>query len=110
MERILDNEVKFVAGVGEARAKLLERELGIRTVGDLLSHYPFRYIDRTKTYRIGEITEEVSLVQFRARVTGTAYAGAGRKRRFTVFVSDPTGSAELVWFQGIKWIDRKSVV
>ncbi len=107
MERILDNEVKFVAGVGEARAKLLERELGIRTVGDLLSHYPFRYIDRTKTYRIGEITEEVSLVQFRARVTGTAYAGAGRKRRFTVFVSDPTGSAELVWFQGIKWIEKR---
>ncbi len=106
MERILDNEVKFVA-VGEARAKLLERELGIRTVGDLLSHYPFRYIDRTKTYRIGEITEEVSLVQFRARVTGTAYAGAGRKRRFTVFVSDPTGSAELVWFQGIKWIEKR---
>ena len=103
MERILDNEVKFVAGVGEARAKLLERELGIRTVGDLLSHYPFR----TKTYRIGEITEEVSLVQFRARVTGTAYAGAGRKRRFTVFVSDPTGSAELVWFQGIKWIEKR---
>ena len=107
MERILDNEVKFVAGVGDARAKLLERELGIRTVGDLLSHYPFRYIDRTKTYRIGEITEEVSLVQFRARVTGTAYAGAGRKRRFTVFVSDPTGSAELVWFQGIKWIEKR---
>ena len=107
MERILDNEVKFVAGVGEARAKLLERELGIRTVGDLLSHYPFRYIDRTKTYRIGKITEEVSLVQFRARVTGTAYAGAGRKRRFTVFVSDPTGSAELVWFQGIKWIEKR---
>ena len=107
MERILDNEVKFVAGVGEARAKLLERELGIRTVGDLLSHYPFRYIDRTKTYRIGEITEEISLVQFRARVTGTAYAGAGRKRRFTVFVSDPTGSAELVWFQGIKWIEKR---
>ena len=100
MERILDNEVKFVAGVGEARAKLLERELGIRTVGDLLNHYPFRY-------RIGEITEEISLVQFRARVTGTAYAGAGRKRRFTVFVSDPTGSAELVWFQGIKWIEKR---
>ncbi len=76
-------------------------------MGDLLSHYPFRYIDRTKTYRIGEITEEVSLVQFRARVTGTAYAGAGRKRRFTVFVSDPTGSAELVWFQGIKWIEKR---
>ena len=107
MERILDNEVKFVAGVGEARAKLLERELGIRTVGDLLSHYPFRYIDRTKTYRIGEITEEISLVQFRARVTGTAYAGAGRKRRFTAYVQDPSGRGELAGFRGIKWIEKR---
>ena len=53
----LDNDIKFVAGVGEARAKLLERELGIRTLGDMLSHYPFRYIDRTRIYRISEITE-----------------------------------------------------
>lgn len=108
MDRYLDTDVKFVSGVGEARAKLLEKELGIRTVGDLLSHYPFRYIDRTKIYRINEITEDgATLVQFRARVTGTAYAGTGRKRRFTAFMSDPTGSAELVWFQGIKWIEKR---
>jgi len=65
---ILDNDIKFVAGVGEARAKLLERELGIRTLGDMLSHYPFRYIDRTRVYRISEITDAAGLsyVQFRA--------------------------------------------
>lgn len=108
MDRYLDNDIKFVSGVGEVRAKLLEKELGIRTLGDLLSHYPFRYIDRTKVYRIGEISDAgPTLVQFRARVTGTAYAGSGRKRRFTVFVSDPSGSAELVWFQGIKWIEKR---
>ena len=106
---ILDNDIKFVAGVGEARAKLLERELGIRTLGDMLSHYPFRYIDRTRVYRISEITDAAGLsyVQFRARVTGVAYAGTGRKRRFTAFVQDPTGSAELVWFQGVKWIEKR---
>jgi len=105
----LDNDIKFVAGVGDARAKLLERELGIRTLGDMLSHYPFRYIDRTRIYRISEITDAAGLsyVQFRARITGVAYAGAGRKRRFTAFVQDPTGSAELVWFQGIKWIEKR---
>lgn len=108
MDRYLDNDIKFVSGVGEARAKLLDKELGIRTLGDVLSHYPFRYIDRTKVYRIGEITEgEATLVQFRARVTGTGYAGAGRKRRFSVYVSDATGSAELIWFQGIKWIEKR---
>lgn len=105
----LNNDIKFVAGVGDARARLLDRELGVRTLGDMLRHYPFRYIDRTKIFRIGEITDTggVAYVQFRARVTGIAYVGEGRKRRFTAFVSDPTGSAELVWFQGIKWIEKR---
>ena len=68
----LDNDIKFVAGVGEARAKLLERELGIGTLGDLLSHSPFRSIDRIRTYRITEITEAAGLsyVQSRARYAG----------------------------------------
>ena len=104
----LDNNVKYIAGVGEQRAKLLEKELGILSVGDLLRHYPFRYIDRTKIYSIGELNENMnsSLVQLRARVTGVGYAGTGRKQRFSVFVSDATGSAELIWFQGIKWIEK----
>ena len=104
----LKSDIKYVAGVGEARARLLDKELGIRTVGDLLDHFPFRYIDRTRIYRISEITDDApTLVQLRARVTGTAYAGTGRKRRFTAFVQDATGQAELVWFQGIKWIEKR---
>ncbi len=104
----LDGNIQFVAGVGEARAKLLDRELGIRTIGDLLTHVPFRYIDRTKVYRIAEITEDApALVQFRARVTGIGYAGEGRKRRFTAYVQDPSGHGELVWFRGIKWIEKR---
>lgn len=108
MSNILESSVKYVAGVGEARARLLEKELGIFTVGDLLRHYPFRYIDRTKIYPINRIDESMasSLVQFRARVTGVGYAGAGRRQRFSAFVSDATGSAELTWFQGIKWIEK----
>ncbi|MBQ3536479.1 MAG: ATP-dependent DNA helicase RecG [Alistipes sp.] len=104
----LDNNVKYVAGVGEARAKLLEKELGILSIGDLLRHYPFRYIDRTKIYSISELNENMntSLVQLRARVTGIGYAGVGRKQRFSAFVSDSTGSAELIWFQGVKWIEK----
>ena len=108
MADFLSNSVKFVPGVGEARAKLLEKELGIFTIGDLLRHYPFRYIDRTRIYRIAEVNEsmESSLVQIRARVTGVAYAGTGRKQRFSAFVSDASGSAELTWFAGIKWIEK----
>ena len=108
MADFLNNSVKFVPGVGEARAKLLEKELGIITIGDLLRYYPFRYIDRTRIYRIAEVNEsmESSLVQIRARVTGVGYAGTGRKQRFSAYVSDASGSAELTWFAGIKWIEK----
>ena len=108
MGNVLENSVKFITGVGEARAKLLEKELGIFTIGDLLRHYPFRYIDRSKIYRIAEVGPQMesSLVQIRARITGVAYAGTGRKQRFTAYISDSTGSAELMWFNGIKWIEK----
>ena len=108
MGNVLNNSVKYVAGVGEARAKLLEKELGIITISDLLRHYPFRYIDRTKIYRIADVNEQMasSLVQIRARITGIAYAGTGRKQRFTAYASDSSGSAELTWFQSIKWIEK----
>ena len=109
MANVLEQDIKFVGGVGEARAKVLDRELGIHTVGDLLRHYPFRYIDRTRIYRIGEISEasNLSFVQFRARITGVAHAGEGRRQRFNAFVEDGTASAELVWFQGVKWIEKR---
>jgi len=104
----LEANIQFVPGVGEARAQLLDRELHIRTVGDVLRHYPTRYIDRTKVYRIAEITDEApALVQFRARVTGVSYAGEGRKQRFSAYVQDASGSAELIWFRGIKWIEKR---
>ena len=109
MGQVLHNDVKFVAGVGEARARLLERELGIRTVGDLLNHLPFRYIDRTRIYPIAEVTEAAQLtyVQIRARILHVAYIGEGRKKRFTVTAQDGSGRVELVWFQGIKWIEKQ---
>ncbi len=109
MENTIRSEVKFLPGVGEVRATALARELGIRTLEDLLWHFPFRYVDRSKIYRIGEINEAAALtyVQFRARITGFSYAGEGRKRRFVAYVSDGTGVAELLWFQGIKWIEKR---
>lgn len=105
----LDNDIKFVSGVGEVRAKLLDREIGVRTVRDMLYHIPFRYIDRTRIYRIEEIDERSgsAYVQFRAKVTGKNFSGEGRKRRFSIFVSDGTGTVELLWFQGIKWVEKR---
>ena len=108
MSQPFDNDIKFLTGVGEARANLLRTELGIRTVGDLLRHYPYRYIDRTRFYRIGEIRDDsLSYIQLRARITGFQHAGGGAKKRFVATVSDGSGTAELVWFKGIGWIEKQ---
>ncbi len=108
MADVLQNEVKFVPGVGERRAKLLEKELGVRTVGDLLYTFPFRYIDRTRIYRIGEITDDSqAYIQLRARIEGMQVVGAGPKKRLRVVVGDGSGHAELVWFKGIPWIQKQ---
>ena len=109
MSDILSRDIKFVGGVGEVSARLLEREVGVRTVGDLLMRFPYRYIDRTRIFRINEIDEtmERTFVQLRCRVVGLSYMGEGAKRRMIVEVNDPTGSAELLWFHGIKWMEKR---
>ena len=78
MATVLDYDIKFLPGVGEKRAGVLARELGIRTFGDLLYYFPFRYVDRTKLFRIGDIGPDApAYIQVRARVTGMAYEGEG---------------------------------
>ena len=106
----MDNDIKFVSGVGEVRAKLLAKEIGVRTVRDMLYHFPFRYIDRTKVYKIGQLNEancQSNYIQIRARVTGKNFFGEGRNQRFVIYVADDTGKAELIWFRGIKWVEGK---
>lgn len=108
MADILDNSIKFLTGVGEKRAELLDKELGISTFRDLLYHFPFRYIDRSRTYRISEATDdENTYIQIKARVMGFRLVGAGGKRRFVAEVHDGSGVAEMVWFAGISWIQKK---
>lgn len=105
---MLDNSIKYVQGVGEVRAKLLEKELGIVTMRDMLYHFPFRYIDRSRTYKVREVTEDnaSAYIQLRVRVVGKAFAGEGRKQRFSVYCADDTGRVELIWFRGVKWIEK----
>ncbi len=108
MGYILDNDIQFLSGVGERRARLLRSELGIRTLGDLLYHFPFRYIDRSRIWRIGELRDDsLTYVQLQVRITGFRHVGAGAKKRFVASVADATGTAELVWFKGIGWIEKR---
>ena len=106
---VLERDIKFVTGVGEVRAKILDKEAGVRTVGDLLMRFPHRYIDRTRQLRLSEVDEsmESTYIQLRCKVVGMSYVGEGSRRRFVVEVNDTTGVAELLWFHGIKWIEKR---
>lgn len=104
MESYLDKKIENLKGVGPTRATLLQREIGIFTYGDLLSYYPFRYVDRTRFVPIREITDTNSYVVVKGYITRLELLGAGRTQRLAATFSDTTGSMELVWFKGLKWI------
>ncbi len=108
MESVLLRKINYLKGVGDYRAELLDKELGICTYEDLLYYLPFRYIDRTRVYRIEELRgDEESHVQFRGRITHISHIGEGRKQRLRVVVDDGSGAIELLWFKGIKWIEKR---
>ncbi|NEU08972.1 ATP-dependent DNA helicase RecG [Flavihumibacter sp. R14] len=104
--QILKTPIEYLKGVGPQKAEVLKKELGIFTYGDLLQHYPFRYIDRTRFYKIKELNGELPAVQVIARVVSKEIIGVKRARRLIAQVKDDTGILELVWFQGISWVER----
>jgi ATP-dependent DNA helicase RecG len=104
MADVLQTDIKFLSGVGPKRAELLGQELRIRTFGDLLYHFPYRYIDRSRFYKISEISSQLPYIQIRGRITSLEVAGPKYKKRLIASFSDETGRIELVWFQGISWI------
>lgn len=100
---MLEIPVEYVKGVGSDRAKLLQSELGISTVQDLLYHFPFRYVDRTRFYLVSEAGSLEQSIQLKGRLRNIRTTG-GRKERLEAEFYDQSGSLELVWFAGIKWV------
>ncbi len=100
----LETPIAYLKGVGPTRAELLKKELGIFTVGDLLTLFPFRYVDRSKFHQIAEIRDENSFVQLKARIVHIQTAGSPHRQRLMATARDNSGEIELVWFQGVKWI------
>jgi ATP-dependent DNA helicase RecG len=103
----LQTPVEYLKGVGPQKALILKVEMGIFSYGDLLSLYPFRYVDRTKFYSISEIHPDLPYVQLRGRFTKVRTIGEKRGKRLSAAFRDDSGEIELVWFQGIKWIADK---
>lgn len=102
---ILNQDIQFLPGVGPRRKALLEKELGIKTYEDLLEYYPYKYVDRSRVYKIGELSGEMPFVQVKARILSYETFEMGFHRtRLVAHVSDGTGVADIVWFSGAKYI------
>lgn len=114
----LQTEIKYLKGVGPKRAELIERELGVRTVDDLIHLYPFRYMDRSTFVRICDIRPDLAYIQVVATVTRRTLIGAkgspvetggaspvrfNTAKRLSVMITDGSGEMEAVFFKGIKW-------
>ncbi|MCX6252490.1 MAG: ATP-dependent DNA helicase RecG [Bacteroidetes bacterium] len=100
----LETPVEYLKGVGPARADLLKKELKIFTFGELLSYFPFRYVDRSKIYKITDIHDDTPYIQIMGTIGRITTAGSQRSKRLIATISDGTGEVDLVWFQGIKWV------
>jgi len=103
-KEFLDTEITYLQGVGPKRAELLNKELSIFTFRDLLYYFPYKYIDRTRFYKIAELDPELPFVQIKGIIKGYATEGHGTGKRLVADFQDDTGSLKLVWFKGGKWI------
>ena len=102
----LHTPIEYVKGVGPQRGDVIKKELGIFTYADLLGYFPFRYVDRAKFYKIREINPDSSSIQILGRLISKEIIGEKRSRRLVAQLKDETGVLELVWFQGITWVEK----
>jgi ATP-dependent DNA helicase RecG len=103
LEMLLEKEISYLKGVGPLRAETLRNELRIATWGDLLMHYPFRYMDRSQILKIRDIQTDSTAIQLMGVITSMKEIGEARAKRLVATFRDDTGEIELVWFKGIRW-------
>ena len=101
---IFDTPIDYLKGVGPARSNLLKKELNIFTYGDLLHHYPFRYIDKSTFYNISNLQADMPYIQLKGQIVKFEEKGYQANKRLVAKFKDETGIIELIWFKGINWI------
>lgn len=105
MSSILDKDIMYLPGVGPHRKELLVKELGVKSWGDLLAYFPYKYVDRSRIYPIHELTSDMPFVQIKARILSyDEYEMGPRKKRVVAHASDGMGVIDLVWFSGAKYV------
>jgi len=107
MINLLDTKIEYLKGVGPKRAAILNKEARIVTFADLLNYFPFRYIDKSRIYKVMEVANDEVFYQLVGRISNLKAVGEPRTTRITATFSDDSGSIELVWFKGLKWIKTK---
>ncbi len=103
-QEFLDTNITYLSGVGPKRAELLNKELSVFTFRDLLYYFPYKYIDRTRFYKIAELDPDLPFVQIKGIIKGYSTEGHGVGKRLVADFQDDTGTLKLVWFKGGKWI------
>lgn len=103
---ILSSPIEYLKGVGPLRADILKKELQIFTFRDLLDHFPLRHIDRTKITQLASVSPSMEYIQVAGTIQSMQVLGENRGRRLVAQLKDGTGILELVWFQGINWIQK----
>ena len=105
MSSILEQDIKYLPGVGPKRKAILEKEANIATWGDLLEYYPYKYVDRSRIYRIIDLQGDLPFVQLKGKILSfEEFAMSPRKKWVVAHFSDGTGIADLVWFQGTQYV------
>ena len=105
-DNYLLNSIEYLKGVGPNRSILLKSELKIFTIEDLINFYPYRYIDRTKFYKISELINTTSYVQIIGRFIDFKYSSGTRNSRLVGIFSDGEDQIDIIWFKGQKWIEK----
>lgn len=104
MLELSTRDIKFLPGVGEQRAALLGRELKIYSLYDLLYYFPYKYVDRSRLFKVSELTGNMPFVQLFGEIRSFEEMGEGVGRRLVAHFTDGTGFIDLVWFRGIKYV------
>jgi ATP-dependent DNA helicase RecG len=106
---ILDSPIEYLKGVGPQRGDLLRKELNIHTFGDLLEHFPYRHIDKTRVFPISAIAPGMDMVQVKGVLGEPEETAVKGRKRLTAILRDGTAELELTWFQGINWVKKALV-
>ena len=105
MSSILDQDIQFLPSVGTKTKEILSKELGIRSYGDLLEYYPYKYVDRAKIFHISELTSDMPFVQLKGKILSYEEVDIGKRNKMLVaHFSDGYGVVDLVWFRSAQYI------